>query len=314
MRDTPRSDTATVEPEPLPAPLSDDPTIDLGRLFIPEELTPLSFTSSYRELTSGQRLRYNQLHALYFNEQILFFETVLLGPILDALQREPWPRGLAAGLAEFRAEERQHSEMFRRLNRRCAPWLYARGDHHFIRMPAVLLAVLGWAVRHPLLFPLFLWLMLLQEERSIFYSRTYLRHRGSLEPSFVAVHRRHVADEVGHVRWDEQLLDALWLRSSRLRRAVNARLFAWLLEEFFGAPKRGQLEVVAELVLEHPELGELAPKMRTELLALGDDEAFRASLYSRSIVPRTFARFDSAPELRRRGLCGYRPMSAEGTP
>jgi hypothetical protein len=201
--------------------------------------------------------------------------------------------------------------MFRGLNRRAAPALYAAGDHHFIRLPKASLLVLGWAADRPLLFPLFLWLMLLQEERSIHYSRVYLRNRGGLEPAFVAAHRRHLADEVGHVRWDERLLDTLWTRTPPLRRAVNARLFTWMVEEFFAAPKRGQLAVVDELAREHPELRPRLPRLRAELRALAGDEVFRASLYSRAIVPRTFARFDSAPELRGRSVCGYRPLVEE---
>jgi len=286
--------------------------IDAEKPFIPAELTPLFHTRSYRELTAEQRLRYNQLHALYFNEQIMFFETVLGRPILDALLREPWPERMADGLRAFRNEELAHTEMFRRLNEKCAPQLYAGRDSYFIHVPGLWMTGLRWAVDRPLLFPLFLWLMLLQEERSIAYSRAYLQERESIEPHFVAAHRRHLADEVGHVRCDEELLDALWKRATPLARRWNARLFAWMLDEFFGTPKRGQLRVVDELARELPELRARRPEMRRQLLALSKDEAFRTSLYSRAIVPRTFARFDGAPEFRGLDICGYRPLP-EGT-
>jgi hypothetical protein len=283
----------------------DDGPFDSSRPFMPEELTPLPFTRSWERLSPPQRLRYNQLQALYFNEQVIFFETVLLRPVLAALLREPWPERVALGLAAFREEEGRHSEMFRRLNRRAAPGLYAHGDHCFIEVPAPWRAVVRWTTDRPLRYPMFLWLMLLQEERSIFYSRAWLRHRAELEPAFVAAHRRHVADEVGHVRWDEELLDAVWERASPRRRAWNARLFAWMVEEFFSTPKRAQLAVVDELARELPELSALLPQMRQQLLALGADPAFRRTLYSRVIVPRTFARFDGAPEFRGRAMCGY---------
>ena len=65
--------------------LLEDSPVDSGRLFIPEELTPLFHTPSYGELTAAQRLRYNQLHALYFNEQIMFFERALCCRILESL-------------------------------------------------------------------------------------------------------------------------------------------------------------------------------------------------------------------------------------
>jgi hypothetical protein len=289
------------------ASVLEDSPVDPGKLFLPEEFTPLFHTPAYGGLTPEQRRRYNQLHALYFNEQILYFETALGHPILEALRRQPWPDRLAEGLRQFQEEERRHSAMFRRLNRRCAPQLYAGRDHFFVQVPKAWMAVSSWAVAHPLLFPMFLWLMLVQEERSLFYSRGILRHRETLEPHFVQAHRLHLADEVGHVAWDEELLDALWQRAHPVLRKVNAKLFAWMLDEFFSTPKRAQLRVVEELVREFPELGERLPEMRRQVLALSTDDDYRASLYSRAIVPRTFARFDEAPEFRALEICGYRP-------
>ncbi|HEX3131772.1 MAG TPA: diiron oxygenase [Thermoanaerobaculia bacterium] len=281
--------------------------VDPARFFIPAELTPLFHTPVYGELAEAQRLRYNQLHALYFNEQIQFFETALGRPILSALLRESWPERLTDGLRQFHDEELRHTEMFRRLNRLAAPDLYAGGDLRFVQVPAFWTAVMGWAVRHPISLPLFLWLMLLQEERSLHYSKVYLRHQGTIDPLFVETHRRHLADEARHVRWDEELLDELWERASPLVRGLNARLFAWMLEEFFGAPKRAQLRVLDELVREMPDLLGRLPEMSRQLLALSHDETFRKTLYSREIVPRTFARFDECPELRGLSLCGYSP-------
>ncbi len=268
----------------------EDSPVDSGKPFLPEELTPLYYTPSYGALTPEQRRRYNQLHALYFNEQILFFETALGHGILEALLRQPWPDRLADGLRQFLDEERQHSAMFRRLNQRCAPELYAGRDHYFVQVPKIWTAASKWAVAHPLLFPMFLWLMLVQEERSLYYSRVILRHRESIEPHFVKAHRLHLADEVGHVRWDEELLDALWQGARPLLRKVNAKLFAWMLDEFFAAPKRAQLRVVDELVREFPELGERRLALRRQLLALSADDGFRTSLYSREKI------------------CGYRPQ------
>jgi len=290
------------------APLLDDEFIDAGKPFIPAELTPLFHTPSYRELTEEQRLRYNQLHALYFNEQIMFFETDLGHPILGALLREAWPDQLAAGLRQFLDDERRHTEMFRQLNRRCAPRLYAGRDFHFVDVPAAWRAVLRWTANHPFSFPLFLWLMLLQEERSLFYAKAYLRHQTSIEPSFVATHRLHLMDEARHVHWDEELLDALWRCAHPILRTVNAKLFAWMMEEFFGTPKRAQVRVIEELARELPELRGRLPEMRRQLLALARDETYRRSLYSRQIVPRTFARFDKSPEFRVLRICGYHPQ------
>ena len=56
--------------------------IDFSRRFIPDRLTPLYHTPVYAQLSDAQRLRYNQLHASYFNEQTIFFESAMAQHIL----------------------------------------------------------------------------------------------------------------------------------------------------------------------------------------------------------------------------------------
>ena len=283
------------------------PQIDVRRNFIPEALTPLSFAPVYRELGAHHRLRYNQLQALCFNEQIVFFETVIGQPVMRALLNESWPVDFARRLAEFRDDELRHSEMFRRLNLSAAPGLYAGRDFHFIRAPRASLTLLRWAAGLPRFFALFIWLMLLQEERSLHYSREFIREKASLEPRFVATYRAHLIDEAGHVRCDEELLAACWPRMGKLHRQANAAMLAWMLGEFFSGPRRGQVNVIATLVSEHPELRELEHEMKRQLSALNHDRDYQLSLYSRRIAPRTFAQFDRWPELRalERVMPGY---------
>ena len=289
------------------APILAETPVDHAKRFIPEQFTPLSYTQFYPRLSSDQRLRYNQLQSLYFNEQIIFFETAIGGKILEALLRSPLPPHLAQGLRQFLSEERRHTAMFHRLNERCAPQFYSAADFYFIQPPPQWMAVLGWATRRPRLFPMFLWLMLLQEERSLFYSKRFLIERESLDPHFVETHRVHMADEAGHVRWDQELIDALWHRVHPFLRKMNARLLAWMLAEFFSAPKRAQLRVIHQLALEFPALRGDEPEMRRQLLALSNDAAYQNSLYSREIVPRVFARFDECPEFRGLEFFGYQP-------
>jgi P-aminobenzoate N-oxygenase AurF len=292
--------------------LIESAAVDDRKRFIPEEFTPLYYTPSYRVLTEEQKLRYNQLQALYFNEQIIFFETAIGRKVLEALLHDSLPPQLTNGLRQFLEEEQQHTEMFRRLNQQCAPQFYGAGHFYFIQPPRAWMVALSWATQHPRLFPMFLWLMLLQEERSLFYSRRVIAQREELEPHFVKTHRTHLADEVGHVRWDEELIEALWQRANPFLRSVNARLFGWMLGEFFNAPKRAQLNVVHELAREFPVLSEVEPEMQRQLLALSEDGCYQMSLYSREIVPRTFARFDESAELQSLELIGYR-RRAEGT-
>jgi hypothetical protein len=293
--------------------VSRETAVDFGRKFIPEELTPLFYVPWYNRLTPDQRLRYNQLQALYLNEQIMFFETLVGRGVMDALLRTQWPDGFGSELQQFWDEERRHSEMFRQLNRLCAPQFYSAGDFHFVQVPRRWLTALDWATHRPNLFPLFIWLMLLQEERSLFYSKEFVRQEKVLEAHFVETHRVHLADEVGHVRWDERLLDSLWPRVNRYLRTINARLLCWMVAEFFSTPKRGQWHVVQELAGEFPEMQEHLPEVRRQVSALPQDEHYQLSLYRREITPRSFARFDRWPEFRimQRAMPGYRVLAKE---
>lgn len=286
--------------------------IDLSRPFMPERLTPLFHAPSYARLTPPQRLRYNQLHACYCNEQTMFFEVAVARNVLDRLLRDPLPERVREGLHDFIAEEKRHTEMFRDANAVAAPEYYRGREFFFIAVPRAGGAVLDWMTRRPRLFPLLLWLMLLQEERAMFFAKEFIRDADALEPLFVEVQRKHLADEVGHVAWDGELLDAIWPRTSRMLRAVNARLFAWMLGEFFNTPKRAVPRVVEVLAEEFPELRPLLPAMRAELRGLAENRAFCEASYSRAATPKAFARFDQWPEFASlaRVLRGYVPQSA----
>lgn len=287
--------------------------VDFGRNFIPEELTPLSQTPIYRRLEARHRLRYNQLQAFFFNEQIVFFETMIGNGLMRALLREDWPQDVRLSLKQLWSDEVRHTVMFRRLNRYCAPEFYRRSDHHFIQIARPWKALLRWTTGLPHLFPLYLWVMLLQEERSLYYSARFIRSKQTLEPHWVEVYRKHLIDESSHVRCDQDLLDRWWPKVPAHIRRINAQLLAWMVGEFFSAPKRGQLSVVVTLTREYPELQQHLPAMMAQLLDLAEDQGYQQSMYSREITPRTFARFDQWPEFRvlEKAMPGYRsPGSA----
>ena len=271
--------------------------VDFSKNFMPERLTPLFHTPVYHRLNLAQRRRYNQLHACYLNEQTIFFESVMARPILQCYPGRV-SRGLAAGLGEFMQEEERHSAMFRALNRACAPAIYGGTDFHAIRLGAAVRWPLRWWVQCAGRFPLFLWLLLIQEERAMFYAGEFLAEADHLEPAFVAAQRKHLADEVGHVRWDEQLLDEVWPRTTPAWRRVNARLLAWLLREFFVLPRRSGWRVVELLLAEFPELRGRKAEWRDALRGLADNREFHRLAYSWEVTPRAFARFECEPEFR----------------
>jgi len=285
--------------------------IDFSRWFMPEELTPFYHTAAYRSLTESQRLRYNQLNALYFNEQTMFFEKTLARNVLGYFLGRPLPEEMKSGLRQFIAEEEQHSAMFRALNVKCAPEIYAQRDFYFIKIPRGAARLLDFISSRPSWFPLLLWMMHLQEERAIFFGKTFLKMTGSLEPHFAAAQRKHLADEISHVRWDESLLDWVWPNTGFLLQWLNVRLLAWMIGEFFSTPKRSALRVLAALIEEFPELQPQYPAFCRELWELGKNPAYRRSLYCPENVPQTFRRFDAFREFRSltKVMPGYIPGS-----
>ena len=57
--------------------------------------------------------------------------------------------------------------------------------------------------------------------------------------------------------------------------------------------------MILRLAKEQPEIAPLLPRLRRELLTLGDQPDYLATLYSRRREPRTFALADGFSELRR---------------
>lgn len=270
---------------------------DSSRPFLPEVLTPLFYTDAYRLLSAEQRLRYGQLHLLYLHEQIVFFEQSLacnvLGPLRARLRADD---PLRDGLAEFLQEECEHSAVFLRFNRLAAPELYRGRKFCFLQTPGAPMRLLQWAARRPGWFPVFLWMMMLQEERALFLGREIVRREEQLDARVVEIHRVHLADEAGHVRWDEALLDRFWPGVPRWRRTVNARLLGWMAREFFSFPTRAGQRVVAQLLREFPTLEPHAGTFADELRGLRSNRTYRRTLYSRAVVPRTLARCEKWPE------------------
>ncbi|MGH7845673.1 MAG: diiron oxygenase [Candidatus Binatia bacterium] len=283
--------------------------VDGTRYFVPETFTPLFYTPLYAELTPEQRRRYNQLHGCYCNEQIMFFEKLVAERVLSGLLRTRLDPPLRARLYVFLEEERRHTRMFHELNRLCLPHWYEQKEFHFVITPSGLDAVLAWASRHPWFFPLFVWLMMLQEERAVFFGHETLRRKEELEPHFVAVQRAHLADEIEHVQWDQDILALIWSKATPRARHLSALLFRHVIGEFMMTPKRASLRVISALVGECPGLAPRLPRMRRALLNLKNDREWNLSLYSRKIVPKTFALFDRSPEFcsLSRVLRGYQP-------
>lgn len=297
-------------PRPRPA-AAPEPAVDLRRGFVCPTLTPLYYTEVYRELEPAHRLRYNQLNGLFSNELISFFESTFAPHVLGALERSRrLPAQLRSRLGRFAADEREHIELWRRLNRASAPGWYEGRDHYILRVSAAARRALVWLTRHPAGFPVVLWLMLLLEERSLEVSRRCLRlAEEDLDPLYRQVYRAHLRDEVLHVEIDRHLLEHLYQRRGVLLRRSNAALLGWVLRAFFVRPVGTAVRILDLLIGEFPELAPRRRRMAAALAALGHDAAYQEMMFSRRVTPIAFDLFDRCPELHRLAavLPAYRP-------
>lgn len=265
--------------------------------FIPERLTPLPFTPAWAALRPAERLRYNQLHGLYFHEQIIFFEQRMIVPLMRALQPGVISPALRDALDVFIAEENTHSTRFHALLAELRPAWYRTRWQHFVRSSGAADAVLAFMVRRPRWFPCFLWLVQLLEERTMFASRLYLADAGRFPESVLALQRLHLSDEADHVQWDIALIEEFWGRTPAWLRRMNVRLLNWMLGEFIAVPKRAALRVVDALAEDVPDLSVPASELKKALRTLGAAPDFRRAVFGRDAVPRTWKHASTAPDL-----------------
>jgi hypothetical protein len=277
-----------------------DLPVDRTRLFTCPSLAPLGYASIFAELTPAQQRRYNQLAALLNNELILFFEQELGAPVLSALLRRSGtlPPELAASLHLFLEEERQHSRMFRRLNRLAEGRWYESSDYHVLRLPKTTLFLLRQVASRPLLLPMVFWVMLLMEERSLLISKRYAAMDPEvIDPQFSAIHRAHAEDEVRHVQIDWHLLERFYQDRPAWARRLNARLLEAFVAGLFLKPRRANVRLVDLLIAEFPDLQPLRPRLVQAVHDLADNPGYLRMMYSPESTPISRALFDRLPEL-----------------
>jgi P-aminobenzoate N-oxygenase AurF len=266
-------------------------------LYVPEELTPLFFTPSYTSLTNEQRVSYNRLHGMYFLEQTIFFEQFLGKQGLQWLAKHAPSAYLRREAEEFIMEEDQHSAWFRELLREIDPHVYAKSDFHLLAAGDLQQAMMSKLSANVSRLPALLWLQLMAEERALHFGRCYLRHADEVDPRFMAVQRKHLADEPGHIRRDLLFLEWLWSATPAWLRRVNAWLLEWLLREFFLLPKRSGQRVLDHWLERHPELSSQRAVILSDWKALSQNTRFISSLYPRSALPKTSELASAWPEL-----------------
>ncbi len=233
------------------------------------------------------------------NELICFFEQELADRVLPVLLKGD--RGLdpqlAASLRRFLHDERQHTQMFRRLNQLAEPAWYAAGDYHILRLTPAMLAPLRWIASRPEWFPMVFWIMLLMEERSLMISRRYAAmDPATLDSRFAETYRAHAEDEVRHVHLDWHMLEHFYISRPRWLRRVNAKLLEWFMVGLFFKPKRANVRLVELLIAEYPELASRRAELRSAVAGLVTNPGYRTIMYSAESTPISRELFERMPE------------------
>ncbi len=268
--------------------------VDRGKPWEPEGLGALWFLPSFAALAPEERLRCNQLHALGVCEQFVWFERQLLRAIGNVLrERHPLPAPLAEALGHFAAEERKHIDMFWRLLERSEPAWYAGHAPRLFHIGVAPQFAMDRVTANPRTFLAWIWLAILVEERTLFFSREHLRAArgapGSIDALHAQVHEFHFRDESRHYHLDQHLLTWLYDPQPRWKKALAAAMFRRMMRAYVAA-SRTAARILAQLAREFPRLrGAPVARLRAELSGVGRDESYHRRLFSRAALPHTFA-------------------------
>lgn len=291
--------------------------VDRSRLFLCPTLTPMYYAPIYHELSDAQRLRYNQLTGLSFNELVAFFEesfaASVLAAVSDQQSRDDGDPRLTACLDGFIRDERRHTAYWRRLNRLTAPEWYATSERVVVRLSPIARFGLQFLTRRPRRCPAVFWIMLALEERSLEISRRCLAvDDDQIEPTYRSVYQHHMRDESRHVELDRHLIERFYTPAPASRRARNARLFITMLARFFLPPVRSAVRVVKRLSDEFPQLRPRLPEFTRQLRKVGNDADYHEMMYSRASTPLLFDLLDRFEEMHgmQTVLKSYTPNAA----
>ncbi|MEN8180718.1 MAG: diiron oxygenase [Pseudomonadota bacterium] len=280
--------------------------IDTDRLFLPPTYTQLYYSPLWPDLERRHQLRYTQLYALRTNEVIMLFERYLvqaiLPPIARRLESMQLPM-LHRLLLEMLREEKEHDAAFVALNRASRPDLYRTTDFCFFPPSAEMrgfIALMGRSARW-LAYPL--WLLFFIEESSLTMARDLAamdenQALGVAELNWLAVHREHTRDERRHTLIDRLLFENCYAKRGKFARRLDGWLFEHTLKAMlFPRASGAGVRVVEQLIRDYPELAGLRPAMVREIVNLGRNPDFLASLLSQRMAPRAWKLFHRCPEL-----------------
>lgn len=267
----------------------------------PEFITPWYYLDSYHHLDEFVKRRYNQLYALAINEIFTVLENEMLVPILKKLSnRFKAETDFYRCLVAFYEEEEKHSKMFDLLNRTAEPRFYnttVDNQYYLCRRASVNSINLVKLMSHfPDFLSAWLWFTIYFEERTIIYSKAYLKKdQVHINKVFKEVHKLHLLEELYHVELDEVIVDRFYKNKSPINRNFAAFVFKKLLNSF-SAPKRMSFGLAHILITEFPQNKGQIQSCLNELPQLKSNSEYQKIYFSQSSFPKTRKLMSQFPE------------------
>lgn len=265
----------------------------------PDSLAPWTYLTSYQDLTPELKLRYNQLHALSINELFIWFEEKLLLPILtQMIENKNFDSDFRKACQNFFDEEVKHSEMFWRLSYASAPEMYSNSKFYFLNSrlsPAKYL--MEQSLKYQSLLGLWCWVLIFFEERTLMFSKEFLKAKTDVSPAFARIHHLHMIEEVRHVQMDEHFIARIYEKASPTTKKLTAFLFKRVLKSF-ASPKYMSLAIAERLKIEfiRPLDHDLIDQMINDLPQLKNNSKFQDQFFGPQATKETFTILKKHPE------------------
>lgn len=265
----------------------------------PDSLAPWTYLPSYEDLTEDMKLRYNQLHALSINELFIWFEEKLLLPILEQMiQNKAFDADFRIACQNFYNEEIKHSEMFYRLSLTSTPEMYTNSKFYFLKKnlnPARYL--MEKSLNFPNLLGLWCWVLIFFEERTLMFSKEFIKAKGQVSQAFSFVHQLHMIEEARHVQMDEHFITRIYSKASPLTRKMTALLFKQVLNSF-SSPRFMSKAIAERMKLEfiRPLEHDLIDQVLAELSKLKTNNKFQYQFFGPHATRETFSQIKNYPE------------------
>lgn len=258
-----------------------------NKLYFPEHLTPLYYSSIYKDLNFEQKYHYNRLYAISANEAIMFFENTLAYNIFGKLKRLKLFTDVKEELFLIEKQEAAHALLFRQFNAKNFPEYYQNGNsYYFFYQPKFFLMLWNFCSSHANIFSLFYWLVLIQEERMLNHGNEFKNDIDLYNEEYKDLHLIHMKDEQSHAEMDMIIVNRIWHNTSNLSKSLNGLIFYQLYYQIFLAPKRTGLRIVDEWLKQFPDLKIHQAQIRKDFIKMDKNKKYLEMQLGENTIPK----------------------------